>query len=226
MHKIITTGEGGILLTSNAETLFRAKCFHDSASEWRGAAWQDPDPAVRATFQAFPGMNFRMPEITAALGSAQLDRLDGLLGRMRAHKAILRAAVAATDQVQLRRLPDEQGDAGISLTFFASSPSLARRIAGALVAEGVGARVLYVAGEHDWHVYACWHDILAKRTWNAVGYPFSMARRPIEYHPDMCPQSLALLQRAVHLDVSPLLSAEDVDETAEALRKVLPALCA
>ncbi|MDB5074376.1 MAG: glutamine--scyllo-inositol transaminase [Chloroflexi bacterium] len=225
MHKVITTGEGGMLLTSNAETLFRAKCFHDSASEWRGAAWQDPDPAVRATFQAFPGMNFRMPEITAALGSVQLDRLNGLVGRMRTHKAVLRAAVAATKRVELRRLPDAHGDAAIAMIFFTETPLLAQRVAQALVAEGVGARVLYVEGQHDWHIYACWRDILAKRTWNAAGYPFSMARRPIEYDANMCPQTLSLLQRAVHLDVSPRLSAQDVEETAGALHKVLTALC-
>lgn len=225
MHKIITTGEGGVLLTSNAETLFRAKCFHDSASEWRGAAWQDPDPAVRATFQAFPGMNFRMPEITAAIGNVQLDRLDGLLGRMCAHKSVLRQAVATNNRAQLRRAPDPQGDASVALIFYTETPQLAQLVARALVAEGVSARVLYLEGQHDWHIYACWKDILAKRTWNASGYPFSMARRPIDYDASMCPQSLALLQRAVHLDVSPHLSAQDVEETALALHKVLSALC-
>ncbi|HVA89395.1 MAG TPA: DegT/DnrJ/EryC1/StrS family aminotransferase [Chloroflexota bacterium] len=225
MHKIITTGEGGMLVTKDAETLFRSKCFHDSASEWRGAAWQDPDPAVRATFQAFPGMNFRMPEITAAIGNAQLDRLDPLLERMRAHKAVLREAVVGTGRVRLRRLPDARGEAGIALIFFTETPDLAQTVARALVAEGVGARVLSVAGEHDWHIYACWSDILAKRTWNASGFPFSLARRPIEYREDMCPVTLSLLTRAVHLDVSPRLSEQDVRETAEALEKVLVALC-
>jgi 8-amino-3,8-dideoxy-alpha-D-manno-octulosonate transaminase len=225
MHKIITTGEGGVLLTAGDQTIFRAKCFHDSASEWRGAAWQDPDPAVRATFQAFPGMNFRMSEITAALGNAQLDRLDGLIERMRSHKAMLRQAVAGTNRVRLRRLADAQGDAATALIFYAPTPACAQQTAQALVAEGVGARVLYVDEQHDWHVYACWTDILAKRTWNAAGYPFSMARRQITYDAGMCPQSLSLLRRAVHIDISPRLSALDVEETAEALRKVITALC-
>ena len=47
-------------------------------------------------------MNFRMPEITGALGRVQLRRLDGLLDRMRAHKALLRAAVEDTDRGHLR----------------------------------------------------------------------------------------------------------------------------
>jgi 8-amino-3,8-dideoxy-alpha-D-manno-octulosonate transaminase len=224
MHKIITTGEGGVLTTSDPQTLFRAKCFHDSASEWRGAAWQDPDPAVRATFVAFPGVNFRMAEITGAIGRVQLSRLDGLLTRMRSHKTALRSALVDTGRVELRRVTDA-GEAATAVVFFAGDPLTANRASAALNAEGVAARVLYVEGEHDWHVYACWRDVLAKRTWNPQGYPFSMAHRDIEYRVDMCPRSLGLLARAVHINVPPQLTELDVDETAAALRKVVLALC-
>jgi hypothetical protein len=37
----------------------------------------------------------------------------------------------------------------------------------------------------------------------------------------MCPRSLDLLGRAVHLNVSPLLTNEDVEETIEGLNRVL-----
>jgi dTDP-4-amino-4,6-dideoxygalactose transaminase len=224
MHKIITTGEGGVITTDDPELLFRARCFHDSASEWRGAAWQDPDPAVRETFVAFPGVNFRMAEITGALGRVQLRRLDSLLSRMRGHKATLRAALEETRRVALRTVTDP-GEAATALVFFTADPGQAARVSRALNAEGVGARVLHVEGEHDWHVYACWRDLLAKRTWNGQGYPFSAARREIEYRPDSCPHSLDLLSRAVHLDVPPQLTEQDVEETALALRKVVTALC-
>ncbi len=224
MHKIITTGEGGVLTTRDPDLLFRARCYHDSASEWRGAAWQDPDPAIRASFRAFPGVNFRMPEITGAIGRVQLGRLDGLLDRMRKHKAVLRAAVEQTGRVELRRLTDP-GDAGTALIFYAPDAALAAHVAEALSAEGVPARVLHTPERHDWHVFACWRDILAKRTWNRRGYPFALARRRIEYRDDMCPRTLDLLRRAVHVDVPPQLTPVDVDETVLALRKVLTALC-
>lgn len=224
MHKIITTGEGGMLTTNDPQLVFRAKCFHDSASEWRGAAWQDPDPSIRESFVAFPGMNFRMPEIIGALGRVQLGRLDSLLDRMRGHLAVLREAVEATGKVTLRTTTDP-GEAATALIFFAPDSARAGDVVRALDAEGVPARVLYADGEHDWHVYACWSDILAKRTWNRQGYPFSQAHRNLDYRVDSCPQSLDLLSRAVHLDVPPQLSERDVEETATALAKVITALC-
>ena len=224
MHKIITTGEGGVLTTNDPDLLFRAKCFHDSASEWRGAAWQHGDPRVRATFVAFPGMNFRMAEIAGALGRVQLRRLDSLLERMRSHKAVLRATVAGTGRVRLRTVTDA-GEAATALVFFTESPSHARQVSDALNAEGVPARALYVVGEHDWHVYACWRDVIARRTWNRQGYPFSLARREVDYSTNACPRTLDLLSRAVHVDVPPQLSEADVEETAQALVKVITALC-
>jgi 8-amino-3,8-dideoxy-alpha-D-manno-octulosonate transaminase len=153
-HKVITTGEGGVLVSNDPELMFRAKCFHDSASEWRGAAWQDPDPAVRATFQGFPGMNFRMGEIAGAIGTVQLGRLDGLLKRMRAYKRRLDAVLDGYASIRRREANDDAGDAGLAAIFYVDSPELAGRVAEALGVEGVGARVLHVDGEHDWHVYS------------------------------------------------------------------------
>jgi hypothetical protein len=40
----------------------------------------------------------------------------------------------------------------------------------------------------------------------------------------MCPQTLDLLGRAVHLDVNPLYTDEDVAETIAGVNKVLNAL--
>jgi dTDP-4-amino-4,6-dideoxygalactose transaminase len=168
-------------------------------------------------------MNFRQSEITAAIGKAQLERLDGLLGRMRAHKHVLREAVVALGRVELRRVTDP-GEAATNLVFFTETPERAQAVASALEAEGVYSQVLYVEDAFDWHVYAWWRDILAKRTWNRQGYPFNMANREIEYSRDMCPRSLDILSRSVLINIPPRLTEQDVDETCNALCKTIAAL--
>jgi dTDP-4-amino-4,6-dideoxygalactose transaminase len=167
-------------------------------------------------------MNFKMNSLAGAIGNVQLARLDGLLQRMRHNKSTLSSVIAGAEQTTMQRVPDQAGDASTSLIFFMETPALARLVVDALRAEGIhGCKVLYVEGEIDWHVYACWKDILAKRTWNRVGYPYCMAQRPIEYRVDMCPQSLGYLSRAVCVDVSPQLTATNLAQMSEALRKVL-----
>jgi hypothetical protein len=65
---------------------------------------------------------------------------------------------------------------------------------------------------------------MEKRTWTPDGGPWRWAQRDIHYTPDMCPRTLDLLGRAVHLDVNPLLTNEDIEETIDGLNRVLDAL--
>jgi hypothetical protein len=46
------------------------------------------------------------------------------------------------------------------------------------------------------------------------------------YDKPSCPRTLDLVERAVHIDVSPLLEQEDLDEIAFAFEKVARALLA
>jgi 8-amino-3,8-dideoxy-alpha-D-manno-octulosonate transaminase len=64
---------------------------------------------------------------------------------------------------------------------------------------------------------------MEQRTWTPNGGPWRWAQREIRYSKDMCPRSLDLLGRAIHLDVNPLLTNEDVEETVEGLNRVLNA---
>ena len=94
----------------------------------------------------------------------------------------------------------------------------------ALRAENIGAGRIYQPDRRNLHVYAHWTPILNKTSWGGNASPWTLARREIEYSPDMCPRTLELLERAVHLDVSPLLTNEDVEETIEGVTRVLNAL--
>ena len=46
----------------------------------------------------------------------------------------------------------------------------------------------------------------------------------MNYTADMCPRTLDLLSRAVHLNVNPLFTDDDIAETVAGLNKVLTAL--
>ena len=56
-----------------------------------------------------------------------------------------------------------------------------------------------------------------------TGGPWRWHEGTVDYSPDMCPRTLDLLGRAVHLDVSPDLSDQNVAEIVEAVNKVLTA---
>lgn len=217
-NKILTSGEGGMVLTNNDEIWQRAVMYHDVVGgQQRGYPFS----------QELCGINFRMPELLAAVNLVQMRRLEGLLRDMRARKQMLKAGIADVAQrkgITFRAEADPDGDAAICTVFFVDSPATADRVSKALHAENIGAGVLYRRDRRDYHIYAHWAPIMEKRAWSAGGDPWQWAKREIKYDHDMCPRSLELLGRAVHLDVSPLLTNEDVEETVEGLNKVLNAL--
>jgi len=72
--------------------------------------------------EILPGINFRMGELPGAVALVQIQRLDDLLAAMRQNKATLMASMADVAHergISFRAMPDPQGDAAISLIFFA-----------------------------------------------------------------------------------------------------------
>ncbi len=217
-NKIVTSGEGGMVTTSDPVVYQRAFMYHDMGSSLDRVP---PDHIL-------PGLNFRMPELLGAVALVQLGRLDGLLEAMRQRKALLKARMATVAEqtgVTFRALNDEQGDAAIALVFYLPTAERAADTARALRAEGAGAYTLYdPARGPDYHIYRYWLPILDKRVWSARGGPWRWHSREVTYAEDMCPRTLDLLARAVHLDISPELTERAVDQLAIAINKVLTTL--
>ncbi|KCZ94542.1 aminotransferase class I/II-fold pyridoxal phosphate-dependent enzyme [Hyphomonas johnsonii] len=72
-NKIITTGEGGICLTNDADLAGRMRMLRDHGMRPERRYWHEE-----------PGFNFRMTNMQAAIGCAQIERMDELLA-MRAN---------------------------------------------------------------------------------------------------------------------------------------------
>lgn len=216
--KIITTGEGGIVTTNDEAIWQRAFMFHDVS------AWNRLDLPEE---EILWGANFRMSELPAAVGLVQMQRLGGLVDGIQARQRMLLAGIAETAAqrgVTFRDVPDPAGDSGIHVFIFLETPEKAAAVTEALRAENVSAGHVYRPDRRDFHVYAHWFPVLEKRTWTADGGPWRWAQREIEYSPDMCPRSLDLLGRAVMLNVNPMLSNSEMEETIDGVNKVLDAL--
>ena len=196
-NKIITTGEGGVMITDRDDLYELAIDVHDCAGSLRRGAG----------LPRFAGWNFRASELQGAVARVQLTRLDGLLERMRANQRRLAERIESLPGLTLRRGNDDGGDAGICLIAFAGSSTLATEAVEALKAEGVLAMRIYDPTFPDLHIYPYWAPVLAHL--NEKGAPA----------PD-CPRTLELLERTIHVDLSPLLEETDVDELALAFEKV------
>ena len=94
-NKTITTGGGGAILTNNAELAKAAK--HLSTTAKMPHAWEYSHDAI--------GYNYRMPNLNAALGCAQLEQLPALLAQKRNLFERYRSAFGKMDGVKLFQEP-------------------------------------------------------------------------------------------------------------------------
>lgn len=95
-NKTLTTGGGGAILTNDAELARRAKFITTTAK--RPHKWEYVHEEV--------AFNYRMPNLNAALGCAQLEQLPGFLASKRSLHEAYRQAFAGVDGVTLMDEPE------------------------------------------------------------------------------------------------------------------------
>lgn len=196
--KLVSTGEGGVVVTDDDDALVAALDAHDPANAIRRG--QPPS--------AYPGLNLRCTELQAAIGRVQLRRLGTLVERTRAHAARIRQVVEAASDFTLRTAHDPDGANGIAVVFLAPTPERAREVRDVLVTDGVPALVLHEPGVIDLHVSSSWRPVEVALADQGMGAPD-------------CTRSLELLARAIQVDVHPLFEPQDVDDVCRSLERAL-----
>ena len=105
-RKVLVTGEGGMITTGNSELAARLRRLRH-----QGMSLSDLDRhrARRLTVEEYPevGYNFRLSDLHAAVGLAQLRKLDRFLAARRARAADYEAALRTLKTVEPPWTPDQ-----------------------------------------------------------------------------------------------------------------------
>jgi 8-amino-3,8-dideoxy-alpha-D-manno-octulosonate transaminase len=148
--KIITAGEGGAVLTNNEKFYTNADHYsdhgHDHVGKDRGA---ETHP--------FLGYNFRISELHAAVGLAQLRRLDEFVAIQKKNYTILRESLSAIPEVTFRTVPEGGEESYSFLSFFLPDLETARKASSALKEAGVDACFHYY--DNSWHYIRKWEHL-------------------------------------------------------------------
>jgi perosamine synthetase len=94
-NKIMTTGEGGICVTGNADLAARMRVLRDHGMRPERRYWHEQ-----------VGFNYRMTNMQAAIGCAQLDRLEDFIADRRRVHALYEAAMADIPGVEFAPVMD------------------------------------------------------------------------------------------------------------------------
>jgi perosamine synthetase len=100
-NKIITTGEGGAVLTNSKETRDRLKLFRSHGRP----ETEDYFTSIDNQDYVALGYNFRMSNITAALGITQLNKVDKIIEMRRSNADYMNQKLYHIEGVELLSVP-------------------------------------------------------------------------------------------------------------------------
>mgnify|MGYP006079545099 CR=1 FL=1 len=150
--KTITTGEGGCIFTNDKYLDKAMREFHDHGHESNKLL-----PRGRDT-KSFPGLNLRMSEIQAAVGQAQLKKIDHIVGNNRRNKLILKNLISKANipSLQFRRITDNQ-ELADTLIFNFDDIEKTKEVVMKMTEHGIGTKNLPDA--MDWHFAGKWNHM-------------------------------------------------------------------
>ena len=186
--KTITCGEGGAVVTNDKNLYQIADAYsdhgHDHIGNDRGL---EGHPIL--------GTNFRISELNAAVGLAQLRKLDLILEKQRTHKKAIKEALAQFSEITFRKIPDEKGDSATFLSFFLPEESRARKIASDLGQAGVDACFYWY--DNNWHYIRQWDHL--KKLKSAAKLSLKLLEDCPDYEKIELPRSDSIMSRTISM---------------------------
>ncbi len=208
--KTITCGEGGAIITNNSKYYKNADHYsdhgHDHVGNNRGA---EDHP--------FLGYNYRISELNAAVGVAQIKRLDEFLGIQKEHYTILRNTLKNIKGITFRSVPEGGVENYSFLSFFLPTEEIAKKAHTALSKAGLDGCFYWY--DNNWHYY---------KKWSHLTNLTSLGKLPKEVHeqlPDYNTTDFSQSDHWVGRNISCLIklgwTKEEVKQRAEKMAEVL-----
>jgi len=186
-NKIITTGEGGAVVTNNRDLYEKMKLIRSHGRPDTVDYFSTSDVLDYITL----GYNFRISTMTAALGIAQMNKIEQILGKRRVNAEYYRSALAMIPDVTI---PSERPDTCPVYQLFSVRVKKRDALLKYLEKKGIMTKI-YFPPVHKTHYYK-----------NVLGYSCSL------------PVTDAVSEDIVSLPFYPGITTDDLDFVIEAIR--------
>jgi 8-amino-3,8-dideoxy-alpha-D-manno-octulosonate transaminase len=205
--KTMTCGEGGVVMTNNEDVYIKCDGFTDHGHDHKGVD-------RGADLHPFIGYNYRISELHAAVGLAQIRKVDKFLELQKKNHAILKEALSSIPQVSFRKIPDPAGDSCTFLSWFLPAESDTRAVVEALRSEGILAGNFYWF-DNNWHYIRKWDHLKNNVALSRLNNPQQDALAKLKEQEFAA--SNAIMSRCISTSISIAWTDEQVREKAERL---------
>ena len=163
------------------------------------------------------GYNYRISELNAAVGVAQLRKLDSIVATQRKYKSAIKTAMQRFDHIGFRKLPDPEGDSATFLSFMLPDEERARSAASTLNEAGVDGCFYWY--DNNWHYLRQWHHL--KQMMVAAKLPAQLYENGQNYNVVQMPQSDAIMSRTISMQIKLSWTLADVEDRIAKVEQVL-----
>ncbi len=201
MGKSLTVGEGGMIISNNKDLYDRVAEFSDHGHMHLEDVPRGQDP------RRSPGLNYRMSELSGAVGLAQIDKLTSLLERQQKNIQNIMSGISDID-ICIRPIVNHSIGTGDTLIFSFKSAELVSAFIKNFSDHGFSSKILPDA--MDWHFAGSWNHIFSP----ANGYSQDLISH--------WPKTFSLLSRSIAIPIHYNMSDEYSLELVKAIRKSMP----
>jgi 8-amino-3,8-dideoxy-alpha-D-manno-octulosonate transaminase len=212
--KIITCGEGGVVITNDKEVYTKCDGYTDHGHDHKGAD-------RGADMHPFIGYNYRISELHAAVGLAQIRKLDKFLELQKKNHGLLKNILSQSPDVSFRRIPDPEGDSCTFISWFLPDEEITRAVVNEMRSQGILPGNFYWY-DNNWHYIRKWDHLKNSTTLHLLNDAQEAALEKLNAREFSA--SDAIMNRCISTSISLLWTEEQVKEKAEkmlaAIRKV------
>jgi len=214
--KTITCGEGGVVMTNKEDVYIKCDGYTDHGHDHKGGADRGAD------LHPFIGYNYRISELHAAVGLAQIRKVGQFLAIQKKNHALLKQILSRVPEITFRSVPDPEGDSCTFLSWFLPSEQIAGAFVEEMKSQGILAGNFYWY-KNNWHYISKWDHLKKAGFLNSQSH--AVTEKLTSYTGQQFPASDAVMGRCISTAISLAWAEEQIKEKGEkmvaAIRKVL-----
>ena len=209
--KIMTCAEGGAVMTNREDLYIKLDGYTDHGHDHKGTD-------RGADLHPFIGYNYRISELHAAVGLAQIKRLPEFLTIQKKNHEQLKNILAQVPDISFRRIPDPAGDSCTFLSWFLPTEEITRAVVNEMKAQGILPGNFYWY-DNNWHYIRKWDHLKNATTLNAL-HP-DLKAQVIHHATKDFAASDAVMGRCISTSISLMWTDEQIKDKGEKMVSVI-----
>ncbi len=209
--KTITCGEGGAVLTNNEDVYTKCDGYSDHGHDHKGAD-------RGADLHPFVGYNYRISELHAAIGVAQIGKLNNFLSMQRKNHALLKSILSSIPEVTFRKIHDNEGNSCTFLTWFLPDSTTAAAVVAEMRSQNILVGNFYWF-ENNWHYIRKWDHLTNNGFLNNQSE--QLQKQLQKYTANPFTASDAIMSRCISTAISLTWTEEQIREKGEKISGII-----